>query len=391
MVFLVNLSRIIFAPLVQPVAADFGVTAASLGVVTSAAWLGSASPRIPTGYLLTRFPRHRVVAGTGTLLIVTATFTALAESVLHLTLGAYAMGLSSGIYFIAANPLVSELFPDGIGRALGIHGMSSQVAAVLAPVVLSGLLLVGPWQLTFFAIAAVSAVTTVVFWWAARRTPLPDASKADRSLLEAGRAQWPLVLTGIVIMGSAGFLWNAVFNLYGDFLEVAKGIDPATGRLLLSLMFAAGVPAFFLSGRLADRLPRVPYLLSLIGSFVVGIVLLTAVEGIVVIALVSLFVGYVFHSAIPAMDTYLLATLPDRHRGSAYALYSATMMATLALGSGVVGTAVTRGVSYSTAYRALALVIAVVIGVLAALYRAGWLPKGDDPRPDAIVDEPAGV
>ncbi len=44
MVFLVNLARIIFAPVVQPAAAEFGVTAASLGIVTSAAWLGSAAP-----------------------------------------------------------------------------------------------------------------------------------------------------------------------------------------------------------------------------------------------------------------------------------------------------------------------------------------------------------
>ncbi len=49
MVFLVNLARVVFAPLIEPVAADFNVTPGTLGVVTSAAWLGSALPRIPTG------------------------------------------------------------------------------------------------------------------------------------------------------------------------------------------------------------------------------------------------------------------------------------------------------------------------------------------------------
>jgi hypothetical protein len=51
MVLLANLARIVFAPLIQPAAADFGVQTATLGVVTSAAWLGSAAPRLPTGYL----------------------------------------------------------------------------------------------------------------------------------------------------------------------------------------------------------------------------------------------------------------------------------------------------------------------------------------------------
>lgn len=387
MVFLVNLSRMIFAPLVQPAAADFGVTAASLGVVTSAAWLGSASPRIPTGLLLTRFSRHHVVVGTGSLLVMTATFTGFASSIAHLTIGAYLMGLSSGIYFIAANPLVSELFPEGIGRALGLHGMASQIAAVIAPIVLSAILLVGDWQLTFFAIAAIAAVLTGYFGLAARRTPLPEAGASDRSLIAAGRAQWPLILTGIVIMGATGFLWNALFNLYGDYLEVAKGIGAGNGRLLLSVMFAAGVPGFVLSGRLADRLPRVPYLLSLLSSFAISVWLLTAVHHVVAIAAVSVVIGYSFHSAIPAMDTYLLATLPDHHRGSAYALYSATMMMTMATGSGVVGIAVTEGVAYTTAYRGLAVLLAVIAVSLGVLHRLGLLPAGRAPPRSLTLEE----
>ncbi|PSQ40443.1 hypothetical protein BRD07_07250, partial [Halobacteriales archaeon QS_9_68_42] len=160
MVFLVNLARVVFAPLVQPVAADFGVTAASLGVVTSAAWLGSAAPRMPTGYLLTHVARHRVIAATGGLLVAASAFTAVAGSRLHLAVGAFLMGTASGTYFIAANPLVSELFPRRVGGAIGIHGMASQVAAVGAPLAVSGVLVVSEWRATFLCIAAVAAAAT---------------------------------------------------------------------------------------------------------------------------------------------------------------------------------------------------------------------------------------
>jgi DHA1 family inner membrane transport protein len=379
MVFLVNAARVIFAPLIQPVAADLGVTAASLGVVTSAAWLGSAAPRIPTGYLLTRLPRHFIIAATGTLLVVTASLTALSETVTHLTAGAFFMGLSSGIYFIAANPLVSELFPDRIGQAIGIHGMSSQMAAVGAPLVVSAVLLVGDWRTTFLCIGFMAAVATIALVWAARRTSLPDAGADDRSLLAAGRAQWPIVLTGIAFIGVAGFLWNGLFNLYGSYLEVSKGIDPATGRTLLSLMFAAGVPAFFLTGRLADRVPNVPLLLSIVGSFAVSVLVLTVVDGVIVVAAVSLVVGYIVHSLYPAVDTYLLSSLPDHHRGSAYALFSACGMFIQAFGSGTVGLAVTYEIGYTVTFRALAGVVLVASVCLFVLYRAGVLPDGGVP------------
>nr|WP_218644750.1 MFS transporter [Natronomonas gomsonensis] len=378
-VFLVNLARVVFAPLVQPAAADFGVTAASLGVVTSAAWLGSAAPRLPTGYLLTRVPRHRVVAATGTLLVVTSLFTSLSESVTHLAVGAFLMGLSSGIYFIAANPLVSELYPETVGRALGVHGMSSQLAAVIAPLAVSFVLLVGDWRTTFRGIAVVAALATAFFLWAARRTDLPEAGAEDRSILAAARAQWPIVLTGIAFLGAAGFLWNGLFNLYGDYLAVAKGIDPATGRTLLSLMFAAGVPAFLVTGRLADRLPNVPLLLGIVGGFVVCVVALTFAEGLLAVGAVSVVLGYVVHSLFPASDTYLLASLPDHHRASAYALYSASMMVVQAMGSGSVGVVVASGVSYTVAFRAIAGVVGAVVVVLFGLYLAGRLPAGGVP------------
>jgi DHA1 family inner membrane transport protein len=379
MVFLVNLARVVFAPLIQPAAADFGVQTATLGVVTSAAWLGSAAPRLPTGYLLTRFPRHLVVAATGVLLVVTSVFTGLAASPAHLVVGAFLMGLSSGVYFIAANPLVSELFPEGVGRAIGIHGTASQLAAVGAPLALSAVLLVGNWRHSFFGIAGVAAVATLALVVASRRTDMPAAGTEDRSLRAAARAQWRVIVTGIVFVGSAGFLWNGLFNLYGDYLEVVKGVDPETGRLLLSLMFAAGLPAFFLTGVLADRLPNVPLLLAIVAGFALSVLALTVVEGVFAIAGVSLLVGYAIHSLFPAIDTYTLSALPDRHRASAYAAFSASMMSFQALGSGAIGLAVSRGLGYTVVFRGLAVTLVAVAAVLVALYRAGLLPSGGVP------------
>ncbi len=379
MVFLVNMARLVFAPLVQPAAEEFGVAAASLGVVTSAAWLGSAAPRLPTGFLLTRAPRHRVILATGALLVGTAAVTALAGSVAHLAVGAFLMGLSSGMYFIAANPLVSELFPDEVGTAIGIHGLSSQLAAVGIPLAVSAVLFAGGWRTIFLLIAATAAAATVGLYWAARRTDLPEAGADDRSLVAAGRAQWPTILTGVAFVGAAGFLWNGLFNLYGDYLEVAKGIDPGTGRLLLSLTFAAGLPAFVVTGRLADRLPNVPLLLAITGGFALAVFGLTVAEGLAAIAVASVGMGYAIHSLFPAVDTYLLASLPDRHRASAYALFSATAIGVQAFGSGVVGTAVAGTLEYTTVFQLLAGGVAAVVLGLWALYREGRLPAGGRP------------
>lgn len=374
MVFLVNLARIVFAPLLQPVAVEFGVTAASLGVVTTAAWLGSAAPRIPAGYLLTRFSRTAVVAGTGVWLSGAALFTFVADSILHLTVGAFLLGLSSGVYFVSAKPLASELYPDSVGTILGIIGSTSQAAAVGAPLVLSGILLVGDWRLTFLLVAAGAAAVTIWLLWATRRTDLPAAGAADRSLRAAVRAQWPLILVAVVTLGAVGFTWNALFNLYGDYLTVVKGISPATGRLLLSLVFVAGGVGYLVAGRITDRFPTIPLLLVFGVAYVAAVFALTIASSLIGVVLASLAIGGLFFSAIIATEEFMLSSLPDRHRASSFAVYSAISISIQAGGAGVVGTLVAGGTSYTLAFRGLALSVLAVLAVVAVLYLTDRLP-----------------
>lgn len=380
MVFLINLARVVFAPLIEFMAADFGVTAGSLGIVASAAWFGSALPRVPTGWLLTRVDRHHVVAGAGVMLTAAATLTGIAGSIAALTAGAFLMGLASGVYFIAANPLVAELFPEGVGRALGIHGMSAQLAAAGSSVLVIGVVRVlGDWQDTFRLVAVVAALTTTVLWLVARRTALPDAGTRDRNLLAAVRAQLPIIITGVAITGSVGFVWNGLFNFYPTYMTT-KGLDRQTASLLLSVVFAAGVPAFLLTGRLADRVPNVPLLLAVVGGFSACLFVLPLIAGLWPLVAFSIVLGYVIHSLFPTIDTYLLGTLPDRHRASAYTAYSATMMLPQAFGSGVVGSLTDAGVSFDALYTAFGIGLTILLVALLTLYVTDRLPAGRNPQ-----------
>jgi MFS family permease len=392
MVLLVNLARVIFAPLVNQIDAEFGTVTADLagssltigiaGSIATLAWVGSAAPRIPTGYLLTYLPRHWIVLSAGIILTAAATFTATVSSPVALAVGALLMGLASGAYFTAANPLVSELFPDQVGRMIGIHGMASQTAAVIAPLLVTAVLAQYDWQAVFVVIAAVAAGMTIVFFVIARRSTLPDAGSADRDMVAAVKRQWPIIVTGIAFIGTTGFVWNGVFNFYVTYLLEKPGItDPTTARNLLTVVFAAGVPAFAVTGRLADRLPQIPLILTILGTFAVTLYAITVVSSLAAIVAVSIVLGYTIHSLFPALDTYLLGSLPDENRASAYAVYSGTMMAVQALGSVTVGTLRANAVPFDTVFRAFTLGLVAVLVVLYALHRLDWLPTDGNHTP----------
>ncbi|WP_276255930.1 MFS transporter [Halomontanus rarus] len=373
--FLVNFGRIAFAPLV-----DFfirtGISPATAGLAATAVWVGSALPRLPTGYLLTIVSRHRVILGMGLSLSVAAAFTALSPDIRITIVGALLVGLATGVFFIAANPLVSELYPERVGLAVGIRGMFSQLAAVTAPFLVSFAIVLGSWRLAFGTLAALALVATVAFGGAVRRAELPDAGADDRDLLGAIRAQWQLIAAGIVFVGFTGFVWQGVFNFYVTYLGAVKDIPSGTATTLLTVTFAAGVPSFLVAGRLADRFSYLSLLLSTLVGFVGCLLAFTVVDGLLAIAAVSIAMGLIVHCLFPVADAYLLDTLPDENRASAYSGFSATMMLIQAPGSVAVGLLAQTGLSYTGVFRGYALFVALIAVGMAVLARAGRLPTG---------------
>ncbi|WP_408959765.1 MFS transporter [Natrinema sp. 74] len=372
-VFLINLARIVFAPLLDVFIAEFGITEATAGLIATLVWIGSASLRLPTGWLLTKVPRHRVVLGSGVVLALSSGIAATATTVPHLMAGSFLMGIASGIYFVSANPLLSELYPARVGRVMGIHGASSQIAAVVAAPFVA-LALVVDWRLSLWAIAAGAAVITAATWTAAKRTKLPTAGAADRDFVDGALSEWRIIATALALVGAAVFVWQGVFNFYELYMR-SKGLSEQAAGALLTLVFAAGVPAFFVSGDLADRLPHVSYLLGIVGAFAASLLVLTVVEGLLAIAAVTAVLGATVHAVYPAADTYLLDTLPDSTRSSAYATFSSVWMLTQSLGSVAVGLFLERGYTYDAVFTGAALCLGATIVALAALERAGRLPS----------------
>ena len=374
LVFLVNFARVVFAPLVGQFIGEFSIGEGTAGLIVTLAWLGSAAPRLPAGWALTRFSRRRVVVASGAMLTAGALGVGLAPGVFSLMVAAFAVGLASGVYFVAANPFVAELFPERVGRVMGVHGTASQLAAVAAaPVVTVALWY--DWRYAFYGLALAAAASTAAFVALAARTDLPDAGASDTHFLRGVRSEWRLILAGVVLLGLTSFVWQGLFNFY-ELYMLDKGLPPATARNLLTVIFAAGVPAFLVSGDLADRLPHVPYLLGIVSLFVIGVAAVVVAEGIAAVVAASVLVGFAIHMLFPAGDTYLLASLPDESRASAYAAFSAGMMSTQAAGSWVVGEAIEAGAAYDAVFLGLAGGLAVVVAGYAALDRAGRVPGG---------------
>jgi len=154
----------------------------------------------------------------------------------------------------------------------------------------------------------------------------------------------------------------------------SRGLSPNAASTMLTIVFTAGVPAFFVAGELVDDLPSVPLLLGIVASFAGCLLLLVAAEGLVALAVISALIGFVIHALFPAVDAYILTALPDSTRGSAYAVFSTAWMLSQSGGSSVVGALIEGGYAYGTVFTAGALALVATVAGLAVLERAGRLP-----------------
>lgn len=384
LVFLQNFGRVVFAPLVEPLRAAFGVGPAVIGGVVSLVWLGTALPRIPVGYVLTRVPRQRVVLATGLALSGAAALTALAptDSLLALRVGGLLLGATAGAYFVAAVPLVGDLYPGRTGWAVGVHGMAAQIAAVSTPGVVLVALAVSSWRAVFAGLSVTALVLTLALWILTRRTAIPSAAAANTRFRDA-LAEWRIVATGVLMLGIAGFAWQGLFNFYVTYLVGVKGLSPTVANGLLTLAFAAGVPAFWFGGRLADRLPHGPNVAAILLTLAASFGALTVVSSPVALVPLTVVIGYAGHSLFPTLDTYMLDSLPAETRASAYAVFSGLALTVESGGSGTVGTLATR-FGFDPVFQGLGVAIFLVAIVVYATYRAGLLPGvrgGRDGRP----------
>jgi MFS family permease len=117
-------------------------------------------------------------------------------------------------------------------------------------------------------------------------------------------------------------------------------------------------------------------MLSILGGFVLSLVALTMTSSLWAVVLVSVVIGFVIHSLFPVMDTYMLGSLPDENRASAYAIYSATMMLVQAAGSVVLGSLRSAGFGFDLIFQGGAVGLVGVLVVLLTLHAVDRLPKG---------------
>ncbi|RCU47366.1 MFS transporter [Haloplanus salinus] len=370
--FLAKFLRYAFPPLFGTLQTVYGVSNTELGLTFSALMGGYAVMQFPSGALADRIGTVRVIVG-GAVVAAAAAIALFASTTYPVLLVAVVgIGVGTGAHKTVAITLLTTVYPDRSGRALGTMDFVGELGGALAPVVVVAVLAAAlPWASLFLAAAVGGLCLAAAF---AVRVPvrLPndaadagfDADDGLRSYLAVFAAPrfsafaLVAVLVSLTVSGVTAFL--------PLFLESRPGIDTSLAGLLYSGFFLVSVVQP-VTGDLADRLGALRVIVVLLALAITALaVLVVAGVGPLVVGVATLALGVGLHGVRPGRDAHLMNLIPDDVAGGTLGVVRTSMLGLSAVSPAVVGY-LSDVASFSVAFGALAAALALATAVVAAL------------------------
>nr|WP_049914329.1 MFS transporter [Halococcus saccharolyticus] len=354
----------IYPVLLPSISTEFDLTLTAAGFLVTLIWVSYAIGQVPGGVLADRYGERTVLLAsvaivTGALLVVV-----LAPTASLLFVGTALVGLGLSLYPVARITILSELYPDRIGRALGVTMATGDTGQTLLPLA-AGVLVVGAWQIGLAFIIPLLVVVGLLLARMSLPATTHERSNDDLSLQRLtyvlGELRHPTLLTvGVLLFVYIGVL-QTFSAFYPTYLINVKGFSPAAASGLFSVFFAVGIVAKPLAGVAYDAIGIRRSLPLVLGGAVVGFALLPVLDGFWPLALDTVLISTMLGSGA-ITQSYLSETIPPEIEGTGLGAIRSGASLLGSTGPVLFGAVAERGL-FDTGY----LLLAVLMGLVTLL------------------------
>jgi MFS family permease len=231
---------------------EFGLSAAALGALLAAGFIGNAVILIPAGTLVDRIgPRTPLIVG-GLVSGVVLVAAGLAPSPVLVGVALFGYGLTAAFVSVAGTVSVFHGFrADRRGMALGVRQMAVSAGGLVAAGLLPGLAAVGGVRLSLIVSGVLAGVFALLFGFASAPGALHAGSPAGRriglrGLLATPGIGWVVAISAVQVTVLAAVLNFAVPAI------VDEGASAVVGAALFAVISASAIVGRLAWGRIAD-------------------------------------------------------------------------------------------------------------------------------------------
>ncbi|MDA9472921.1 MFS transporter [Enterococcus sp. 5H] len=292
--------RTVLTP-IYPIISDYfgGASDAQLGNISSFYFLGYVCMQIPSGLLVDKIGKKRILIPGFLLFGVGALIVGLAQSMNVVFIGSILAGLGCGTYYGVAYSLTAEHVPVS-KRSLSTAIVNSGTAIGSGLGLISSSFLVGtgrlPWQVLIFVTVGLILLSILMFSRYIRadqpqQTKIIHTKEEAKPKLSLKALFKPRMVSAYILYFSTLYTYYLIDTWLPNFLETEKGFSGTSVGLASSLVFFTAIPGALIFSRLADEIPKkkiqLIILLELLAAAVLFLTVTTTNQTILVIGIMA--------------------------------------------------------------------------------------------------------
>jgi len=363
-----QIARFLLPPLLPRITDTLGFSPGAIGLVLTAFGLVYAAVQYPSGTYSDALSRATLLLPGLAVLFAGVTVVALSVAPPVFVAGVVVLGVGKGLYASPSRALVSDLFDERRGRALGVYSAGTDVGALAASGLAVATLAVSVgWRVAFVPVVVALSLVTLLFvaWnrepYDLRRVGLSPRETAGR--IAATRDQRELV----AVFSLFYFVVGGLTNFFPTLL-VEAGFSPAAAGASFALLFAVGLVAKPGAGELSDRFSRLLVGGVALAAAAGGLAVVLLAPSLPVVAAGTVLVAAGYKTQFPIADAVVMEAAPKGSVGADIGAARAVFLGASALGPGVVGV-VAELTTFATAFWLLVGAFLLCAAVLARQYR----------------------
>lgn len=366
-------TRITIPVLLPGIKATFTLDNATAGFTITVMWAVYGLSQFPAGLLSNRIGDRKVLIGS--LGITTVSIGSLAAAPffgVFLAMAA-AVGIGNGLYGPTRGTLLSSIYPENDGAAIGFTLAVGSIGAAALPILAGGLMSRVGWRITIASTAPLLLGTTVLAW---RVVPSTDAATGTGSLLSRRGRRDLLSAVGrrAVVLGVGGkvlrvFVFQGLSAFLPTYLITVKGFNEVIASVLFSSLFVTGAVVQIGSGSAVTRYGTRSVLVALTGLSVLPLLALPFLSDLVPIVIVTVLMGIQL-GITPVTNAYIINALPPTERNGAWGFLRTGYFLIASTGSVFVGVLADAG-RFDGALLALGGLLIVAAAIFALLPEDG--------------------
>jgi len=273
------------------------------------------------------------------------------------------LGAGGGSYPTVGIAMITDVFREKRGRALGIQSSAGSLAGIV-PIFASIVALYFDWHLFFFILAIASLFSTYLFFkYTGESTKLPvNVSIKERFFEGIMIFKDKEILLIFIVNLALTFAWLGYMSFFPTYLIEGKMFSQMEASIALAVLTTAGIFLKPLVGEISDIYNKKMVLSILILLSALATLLLVYAHSIAVVLVISFTLAFT-SASFPIISSYLIGRWEEKGRGGKLGFYRTMVILTGSPTSAIIGISAGR-YGFDVPFLAIALILFVASVVI---------------------------